>query len=80
MLQDGFPRLVRHFHYTAWPDHGVPSTSKSLVRFVSLVRKALDNEGDTDKPTIIHCRLVVCDSLACGKNQPNRLFFYTGII
>jgi protein tyrosine phosphatase len=27
-------RLVKQFHYTAWPDHGVPSSPSSLLNFV----------------------------------------------
>ncbi|KAG7218952.1 hypothetical protein INR49_019399 [Caranx melampygus] len=28
-----YPRVLRHFHYTVWPDHGVPESTQSLIQF-----------------------------------------------
>jgi Protein tyrosine phosphatase len=42
------------FHYTTWPDFGVPQSPTALLRFIRAVRKsgALDeNMG----PPIVHC-------------------------
>ncbi|XP_064610244.1 tyrosine-protein phosphatase 10D-like isoform X2 [Liolophura sinensis] len=45
-------RKVRHFHYTAWPDFGVPDRPLSLVKFVTTVREKMIPEGG---PQIVHC-------------------------
>uniref|UniRef100_A0A8B9S3A2 Receptor-type tyrosine-protein phosphatase O n=1 Tax=Apteryx owenii TaxID=8824 RepID=A0A8B9S3A2_APTOW len=45
---------VMHFNYTAWPDHGVPTTNaaESILQFVQVVRqKSAKSKG----PIIIHC-------------------------
>ncbi|XP_030404601.1 receptor-type tyrosine-protein phosphatase beta isoform X1 [Gopherus evgoodei] len=47
-------RLIRHFHYTVWPDHGVPETTQSLIQFVRTVRDYINRTPDTG-PTILHC-------------------------
>uniref|UniRef100_A0A8C4V0L0 protein-tyrosine-phosphatase n=1 Tax=Falco tinnunculus TaxID=100819 RepID=A0A8C4V0L0_FALTI len=47
-------RLIRHFHYTVWPDHGVPETTQSLILFVRTVRDYINRTPDTG-PTIVHC-------------------------
>ncbi|KAG8439679.1 hypothetical protein GDO86_005743 [Hymenochirus boettgeri] len=48
------PRLVRHFHYTVWPDHGVPETTQSLIQFVRTVRDYI-NRTPGSGPTVVHC-------------------------
>uniref|UniRef100_A0A7N4NLI0 protein-tyrosine-phosphatase n=1 Tax=Sarcophilus harrisii TaxID=9305 RepID=A0A7N4NLI0_SARHA len=47
-------RLIRHFHYTVWPDHGVPETTQSLIQFVRTVRDYINRTPGTG-PTIVHC-------------------------
>lgn len=48
-------RTVRHFHFTAWPDHGVPQGTEFLIHFRGLVRDHIQTEG-TGAPTVVHCR------------------------
>ncbi|KAM3178407.1 hypothetical protein ACTXT7_002624 [Hymenolepis weldensis] len=45
---------ILHFHYTRWPDFGVPDYSSSMLNLLWDVRRtgALD---DPDRPAIIHC-------------------------
>nr|CDS25609.2 tyrosine protein phosphatase non receptor type [Hymenolepis microstoma] len=45
---------IQHFHYTRWPDFGVPDYSGSMLNLLWDVRRtgALD---DPDRPAIIHC-------------------------
>ncbi|NXD19106.1 PTPRO phosphatase, partial [Spelaeornis formosus] len=45
---------VMHFNYTAWPDHGVPTTNaaESILQFVQMVRQ---KSAKTKGPTVIHC-------------------------
>lgn len=49
-----YPRVVRHFHYTVWPDHGVPESTQSLIQFVRTVRDYVDRSPSTGA-TIVHC-------------------------
>ncbi|KFO97670.1 Receptor-type tyrosine-protein phosphatase O, partial [Calypte anna] len=45
---------VMHFNYTAWPDHGVPTTNaaESILQFVQMVRQ---NSAKSKGPMVIHC-------------------------
>ncbi|XP_060050922.1 receptor-type tyrosine-protein phosphatase beta isoform X2 [Erinaceus europaeus] len=47
-------RLIRQFHYTVWPDHGVPETTQSLIQFVRTVRDYI-NRSPGAGPTVVHC-------------------------
>ncbi|XP_056280554.1 receptor-type tyrosine-protein phosphatase beta isoform X2 [Pseudoliparis swirei] len=49
-----YPRVLRHFHYTVWPDHGVPDSTQSLVQFVRTVRDYVDRSPSTGA-TVVHC-------------------------
>ncbi|XP_034442989.1 receptor-type tyrosine-protein phosphatase beta-like isoform X2 [Hippoglossus hippoglossus] len=48
-------RLLRQFHFTVWPDHGVPETTQSLVQFVRTVRDYVTRTGSGSGPTVVHC-------------------------
>ncbi|XP_054617384.1 receptor-type tyrosine-protein phosphatase beta [Dunckerocampus dactyliophorus] len=50
----GLARLLRHFHFTVWPDHGVPDSTHSLVQFVMTVRDFVDRSGGAG-PSVVHC-------------------------
>ncbi|KAG7468893.1 receptor-type tyrosine-protein phosphatase beta-like isoform X1 [Solea senegalensis] len=52
--QLSFSRLIRQFHYTVWPDHGVPETTQSLIQFVRTVRDYV-NRSPGSGPTVVHC-------------------------
>ena len=43
------PLKVTHFHFTAWPDHGVPDYATPLLTFHRRVVKE-------HKPKMVHCR------------------------
>ncbi|KAF0289751.1 Tyrosine-protein phosphatase 10D [Amphibalanus amphitrite] len=45
-------RVVRHFHFTTWPDFGVPEPAQVLVRFVRAFRERVPYD---QKPIITHC-------------------------
>ncbi|XP_013863727.1 receptor-type tyrosine-protein phosphatase H isoform X2 [Austrofundulus limnaeus] len=47
-------RTVKHFHFTAWPDHGVPQCTEVLIQFRGLVRQHIESDG-TKAPTVVHC-------------------------
>uniref|UniRef100_A0A1A8MS03 Protein tyrosine phosphatase, receptor type, b n=1 Tax=Nothobranchius pienaari TaxID=704102 RepID=A0A1A8MS03_9TELE len=50
-----YPRVLRLFHYTVWPDHGVPESTQSLIQFVRTVRDYVDRSPSTGA-TVVHCR------------------------
>ncbi|XP_058621181.1 receptor-type tyrosine-protein phosphatase H isoform X2 [Onychostoma macrolepis] len=47
-------RTMRHFHFTAWPDHGVPAGTEELIQFRRLVRQHIESSFSAG-PTIVHC-------------------------
>ncbi|XP_043915147.1 receptor-type tyrosine-protein phosphatase H [Protopterus annectens] len=51
---DSQTHTVRHFHFTAWPDHGVPDNTSGVIQFRHLVRNFL-NESPKKGPTVVHC-------------------------
>ncbi|XP_043959328.1 receptor-type tyrosine-protein phosphatase H-like isoform X7 [Gambusia affinis] len=53
-MKDAEERTVKHFHFTAWPDHGVPQGTEVLIRFRGLVRKHIESE-ESKAPTVVHC-------------------------
>ncbi|XP_053210085.1 LOW QUALITY PROTEIN: tyrosine-protein phosphatase 10D-like [Panonychus citri] len=46
-------RIVRHFHFTTWPDFGVPEPPITLVKFVRSFRERV--LPDSNKPIVVHC-------------------------
>nr|XP_027194856.1 tyrosine-protein phosphatase 10D-like [Dermatophagoides pteronyssinus] len=46
-------RIVRHFHFTTWPDFGVPEPPNTLVKFVRSFRERITT--DNNKPIVVHC-------------------------
>lgn len=46
-------RIVRQFHYTVWPDHGVPDYPTPLLQFV---RKVASFNPANAGPMVVHCR------------------------
>ncbi|XP_073458394.1 receptor-type tyrosine-protein phosphatase H-like isoform X2 [Aquarana catesbeiana] len=47
-------QTVRHFHFTVWPDHGVPDSTSSIIQFRNLVRENMDQRR-SNGPTVVHC-------------------------
>ncbi|XP_063610060.1 tyrosine-protein phosphatase 10D-like [Penaeus indicus] len=45
-------RMIRHFHFTTWPDFGVPDPPQTLVRFVRFFRETV---GADQRPIVVHC-------------------------
>ena len=46
---------VTQFHYTAWPDHGVPDNVMSIISFICHVRKLFPTSVDHAQPVLVHC-------------------------
>ena len=47
-------RDVLHFHYTTWPDFGVPSCPDTFLEFLGAVRESGSLESDAG-PAVVHC-------------------------
>ena len=57
------PLKVSQYHFTAWPDHGVPDYATSILAFH---RRVKSQHVPSKGPLLVHCRLVpvcVCRSL-----------------
>lgn len=54
-LQDERPRLVKHYQYFSWPDHGVPNEPGGVLSFLDQVNRTQRSIPDTG-PIIVHCR------------------------
>ncbi|XP_028401071.1 receptor-type tyrosine-protein phosphatase F-like isoform X2 [Dendronephthya gigantea] len=45
-------RQLTQFHYTVWPDHGVPQYTTSLQAFLTRIRKFVKADSN---PFVVHC-------------------------
>ncbi|XP_065058065.1 receptor-type tyrosine-protein phosphatase kappa-like isoform X3 [Rhopilema esculentum] len=45
-------REVKHFHFTVWPDHGVPKYATAILAFRRRVRSYQNPDSG---PTLVHC-------------------------
>jgi len=52
MMRGDTVRTIRHFHFTTWPDFGVPDPPQTLVRFVRAFR---DRVSPEQRPIVVHC-------------------------
>lgn len=47
-------REIYHFHYTTWPDFGVPESPASFLKFLFKVRES-GSLGPEHGPSVVHC-------------------------
>ncbi|XP_042317860.1 tyrosine-protein phosphatase non-receptor type 2 isoform X5 [Sceloporus undulatus] len=50
----GESRMIFHFHYTTWPDFGVPESPASFLNFLFKVRES-GSLNPEQGPAVIHC-------------------------
>ncbi|XP_045900671.1 tyrosine-protein phosphatase non-receptor type 2a isoform X1 [Micropterus dolomieu] len=50
----GESREIYHFHYTTWPDFGVPESPASFLNFLFNVRES-GSLGSEHGPAVVHC-------------------------
>ncbi|CAK9827233.1 Receptor-type tyrosine-protein phosphatase kappa [Anthophora retusa] len=58
-------RKIEHLHYTAWPDHGVPMSTHSVVTYLKKLLATPPGNG----PVVVHCSagvgrtgtIILCD-------------------
>ena len=48
-------RTVFHVHYTAWPDHGVPSNARDFVAILEAVQRLQARVSEKAGYTVVHC-------------------------
>lgn len=53
-LSTGEAREILHFHYTTWPDFGVPESPASFLNFLYKVRESGCLNSDQG-PVVVHC-------------------------
>ncbi|XP_048217272.1 receptor-type tyrosine-protein phosphatase eta [Perognathus longimembris pacificus] len=53
-IQTSETHLLRQFHFTSWPDHGVPDTTDLLINFRYLVRDYM-KQSSPESPILVHC-------------------------
>lgn len=53
-FQSGESRMIFHFHYTTWPDFGVPESPASFLNFLFKVRES-GSLSPEHGPAVIHC-------------------------
>ncbi|XP_019744016.1 tyrosine-protein phosphatase non-receptor type 1 [Hippocampus comes] len=74
-------REVFHFHYTTWPDFGVPESPASFLHFLFKVRESGCMNSDRG-PVVVHCSAGIgrsgtfclvdtCLLLMCVRNDPS---------
>ena len=49
-------RVIKQFHFTSWPDHGVPTIATGLLEFQSRLRDHQPMDEPTKNPILVHCR------------------------
>ncbi|CAB3367061.1 Hypothetical predicted protein [Cloeon dipterum] len=52
MCRGDSSRLIKHFHFSTWPDFGVPDPPQTLVRFVRAFRERVPPD---QRPIVVHC-------------------------
>ena len=50
-------RIVKQFHFTAWPENGAPASGAGMIDLIDQVTRTQQQTGN--KPIIIHCRCVM---------------------
>ncbi|KAL6089207.1 hypothetical protein STEG23_014547, partial [Scotinomys teguina] len=53
-MQTSESHPLRQFHFTSWPDHGVPDTTDLLINFRYLVRDYM-KQIPPESPVLVHC-------------------------
>lgn len=71
-------RLIWHFQFLAWPDHGCPSDPRTVLNFLEKVNECeAQNCSDVPAgPIIVHCRYFNFDVVVAFRRQEMNLIRY----
>ena len=47
------PRMITQYHFTSWPDHGVPEYGSPILAFHRRIRQEYK---PSKGPIVVHCR------------------------
>ena len=53
-IEEDIPREVKQFHYTSWPDMGLPDSPAPLMKFIHEVKQ--NEDSSMHGPMVVHCR------------------------
>ena len=51
-------RVVKQFHFVAWPENGAPSSGDGMIDLIDQVVRTQQQTGN--KSIVVHCRSVPC--------------------
>ncbi|KAG8133446.1 putative Tyrosine-protein [Naja naja] len=77
-IDTGESRVILHFHYTTWPDFGVPESPASFLNFLFKVRES-GSLSSEHGPAVIHCSAGIgrsedqAPSSECSPPHPTKL-------
>ena len=60
-MQGSETRTVKQFHYTKWPDEGIPEDPQVLINFIRFVNEQTQENDSHLRPLLIHCRYYECE-------------------
>ena len=46
------PQTIVQYHFTVWPDFGVPQHASAMLKFIRRVRRAIEPDHG---PVVVHC-------------------------
>ena len=80
-MKDSQSLTVTHYHFTEWPDHGVPEAKLSLISFIQRVRRDHPFDGP---PLLVHCSagvgrtgtFIVLDTMLQRIKNEENLYIY----
>lgn len=52
--QPNLPRIVYQYHFTSWPDHGVPEDPGRILSFLEEINRCQDDIPEAG-PIVVHC-------------------------
>ena len=72
---------VTHYHFTEWPDHGVPTDKMCMIEFIGHIRNVHSPKG---APIVVHCNagvgrsgvFIVLDTMLQRLEQEESLNIY----
>ncbi|XP_076346267.1 tyrosine-protein phosphatase Lar-like isoform X2 [Tachypleus tridentatus] len=56
--RDGQSKTIRQFHFTDWPEQGVPKSGEGFIEFIGQVHKTKEQFGQ-EGPITVHCSVGV---------------------